>query len=155
MILLMNNKLAQLLLNACYMHSGALVYVVTGVINSKAAEKLNWDYNWQLDFNSCLSASEIGSDVEKVVMKWWTCAVHSQLCVSAVSTLVGRMLLDVHRHLCSHDGFSDSDLDACVDKVNSMTTSLYRKDYYPDSDGTPTLCGASQNFSVNSHRKIR
>ena len=70
MIVLMNNKLAQLLLNACYMHSRALVHVVTDVINSNAAEKPNWDCNWQLDFDSCLSASETGSDVEKVVVKW-------------------------------------------------------------------------------------
>jgi len=46
MIVLMDNKLAQLLLNACYMHSGALMHVVTDVINSNAAEKPNWDYNW-------------------------------------------------------------------------------------------------------------
>jgi len=53
MVVFMDNKLAQLLLNACYMHSGALVHVVTDVINSNAAEKPNWNYNWQLDFNSC------------------------------------------------------------------------------------------------------
>jgi len=40
-IVLMDNKLAQLLLNACYVHSGVLVHVVTDVINSEAAEKLN------------------------------------------------------------------------------------------------------------------
>jgi len=67
MIVLMDNKLAHLLLNAYHMHSGVLVHVVTDLINSNAAEKPNWDYNWKLDFNSCLSASEIGSDVEK----WW------------------------------------------------------------------------------------
>jgi len=70
MIVLMDNKLPQLLLNACYVHSGALVHVVTDVIDSKAVKKSNCDYNWQLDFNSCLSASETGSDVEKVVVKW-------------------------------------------------------------------------------------
>jgi len=43
--------------------------------------------------------------------------VHSQLCVSAVGARIARMLLDVHRHLCSHDGIFDSDLDAYVDKV--------------------------------------
>jgi len=43
--------------------------------------------------------------------------VHSQLCVSVVGTLVGRMLLDVHHHMCSHDGIPDSGLDAYVDKV--------------------------------------
>ena len=36
MMVLMDNKLVQLLLNACYMHSGALVHVVTDVIDSKA-----------------------------------------------------------------------------------------------------------------------
>jgi len=36
MIVLMDFKLAQLLLNACHMHSGALVHVVTDVIDSKA-----------------------------------------------------------------------------------------------------------------------
>jgi len=66
MIVLMDNKLAHLLLNA-YMHSGVLVHVVTDVIDSYATEKPNWDYNWKLDFNSCLSASETGSVVEK----WW------------------------------------------------------------------------------------
>ena len=69
--------------------------------------------------------------------------MHSQLCVSAVGALIARMLLDVHHHLCSHDGFSDSDADTYVDKVNCTTTSLYQKDYYPDSDGTLTLCDAS------------
>jgi len=69
MIVLMDNKLAQLLLNA-YMHSGALVHVVTDLINSNAAEKPNWNYNWQLDFDSCLSTSETGSNIEKVVVKW-------------------------------------------------------------------------------------
>ena len=35
-----------------------------------------------------------------------------------------------------------------------ITASLYmRKDYYPDSGGTATLCHVSQNFSVTSHRK--
>ena len=54
MIVLMDNKLVQLLLNA-YMHSGVLVHVVTDVINSNAAEKPNWDYNWQLDLTvTCL-----------------------------------------------------------------------------------------------------
>jgi len=72
MIVLMDNKLAHLLLNACHMHSGALVHVVTDVIDSKATDKLNWDYNWKLDFNSYLSASETGSVIEKVVVKWWT-----------------------------------------------------------------------------------
>jgi len=65
MMVLMDNKLTQLLLDACYVHSGVLVHVVTDVINSNAAKKPNWDYNWQLDFNSYLSASETGSDVEK------------------------------------------------------------------------------------------
>ena len=49
MMVLMDNKLAHLLLNACHMHSGALVHVVTVVIDSKATEKPNWDYNWKLD----------------------------------------------------------------------------------------------------------
>jgi len=65
------------------------------------------------------------------------------------------MLLDVHHHMCSHDGISDSDLDAYVDKDNCTTISLFQKDYYPGSDGTAALCDASQNFSVNCHRKIR
>jgi len=35
-----------------------------------------------------------------------------------------------------------------------ITASLYmRKDQYPDSGGTATLCYVSQNFSVTSHRK--
>ena len=50
--------------------NGGLVHVVTDVIDSEAADKLNWDYNWKLDFNSCLSASETGSVIEKVVVKW-------------------------------------------------------------------------------------
>ena len=81
--------------------------------------------------------------------------MHTQLCVSAVSTLIGRMLLDVHHHLCSHDGFSDLDADTYVDKVNCTTTTLYQKNCYPGSDATAILCNASQSFSVNSHRKIR
>jgi len=48
MMVLMDNKLAHLLLNA-YMHSGVLVHVVTDVIDSKATDKPNWDYNWKLD----------------------------------------------------------------------------------------------------------
>ena len=56
----------------CLYANGVLVHVVTDVINSKATDKLYWDYNWKLDFNSCLSASETGSVIEKVVVKWWT-----------------------------------------------------------------------------------
>ena len=52
------------------MHNGALVHVVSDVINSYATDKLNWDYNWKLDFKSYLSASETGSVIEKVVLKW-------------------------------------------------------------------------------------
>jgi len=69
MVVLMDNKLVQLLLYA-YMHSGVLVHVVTDVIDSKATDKLYWDYNRKLDINSCLSASETGSVIEKVVVKW-------------------------------------------------------------------------------------
>jgi len=53
------------------------------------------------------------------------------------------MLLDVHHHLCNYDGFSDSDIDAYVDKVDCTNTSLYQKDCYPGSDDTATLCDAS------------
>jgi len=109
------------------MHNGVLVHVITDVINSYATEEPNWDYYWQLDFNSYLSASETGSVIEKVVVKWWTYAEHSQLCVSAVEALMARMLLDVHHHLCSHDGISNSDLDAYVDKNNCATIGLYQK----------------------------
>ena len=44
--------------------------------------------------------------------------MHSQLCVGAVRTLIGRMLLDVHHHWCSRDAFHDSGIGADVDKVN-------------------------------------
>jgi len=50
--------------------------------------------------------------------------VHSQLCVSVVGILVGRMLLDVHHHMCSHDGIPDSDFDAYVDKVYCLPEKL-------------------------------
>ena len=68
--------------------------------------------------------------------------MHTKLCVSAVRTLIGRMLLDVHHHLCSHDGFSDSDTDTDVDKVvcRNNHQPLHEKNHYPDSDGTTTLC---------------
>ena len=29
--------------------NGVLVHVVTAIIDSKATEKPNWDYNWKLD----------------------------------------------------------------------------------------------------------
>jgi len=70
MRVLMDNKFGTTVAECLLYANGVLVHVVTDVIDSKATDKLNWDYNWKLDFNSCLSASETGSVIEKVVVKW-------------------------------------------------------------------------------------